>query len=422
MTLKPSKHSIRLIVLLSVAVSLSLLSAHAEIQTGVTINDLGFGSYDRIRITLTTINSGEPIPDTMIFGILELFGEYYFRPSYTTAIDYNIHTIPSGAFHYSLLDFVFSDIDSMMPFGPIEYWGAWYLSEASFGYGHVVFYLDEALHWTPTQTSTPETPTETPTQTPTCTPTPLPAEPRMILISGGTYITGVPNGELCGGMWQEDYGYHYPVLIQNTEVQQFQWIEIFGVNPSSHVGLALPVENVTWIDACIFCNRLSIRDGFTPCYYVDEVFQIALDGTPPVYDPPVYWNHDTNGYRLPWAPEWEFACRAGTTTAYNSGEDNISCTCDVLLDPIAWYICSSSATHSCGQKQPNAWGLFDMHGNVQEWCWSSQNTWTYFQSTRGGSYTDYAQDCRSGASYVQSCQNPDSFTGFRIARSLVFSQ
>jgi formylglycine-generating enzyme required for sulfatase activity len=112
-----------------------------------------------------------------------------------------------------------------------------------------------------------------------------------------------------------------------------------------------------------------------------------LNGEPPTRtNQVIYWKRDADGYRLPTAAEWEYACRAGTETAYNSGEDNVNCyEEDIRLDPLAWYEWNSDTgygrnTHPVGLKTPNAWGLYDMHGNVFEWCWD----W-YAEDYYGGS-------------------------------------
>jgi len=179
-----------------------------------------------------------------------------------------------------------------------------------------------------------------------------------------------------------------------------------------------PVENVSWYDAIVFCNKLSIRHGFKPVYSIynstDPDYWILIDGGIPNYSPSSWddvkadWN--ANGYRLPTEAEWEYACRAGTTTAYNTGWDGTT----VAAAP-GWYWYNSDTdgsgekTQEVGLKSPNAWGLYDMHGNVWEWCWdwygdyNSQTTWTNplgassgsDRVIRGGSWNASAEHLRS---------------------------
>ena len=121
--------------------------------------------------------------------------------------------------------------------------------------------------------------------------------------------------------------------MQTTEVTQGQWKTVMGENPSNFYdcGNDCPVENVSWEDAQIFINVLN-QTG-------------------------------TGTYRLPTEAEWEYACRAGTTTRYYTGD------LETDLDRAGWYHTNTgSKPHSVGGKEPNAFGLYDMHGNVLEWC------------------------------------------------------
>ncbi|WP_223192516.1 formylglycine-generating enzyme family protein [Paenibacillus sedimenti] len=158
-----------------------------------------------------------------------------------------------------------------------------------------------------------------------------------------------------------------------------------------------PVVNISWNDAISFCNLLSQKVGLKACYSVSN------DGEDIICD----W--DSNGYRLPSEAEWQYACKAGTT-GYTYGE----------LDKIAWYNENSGGTiHEVGRKDPNAWGLYDMLGNVWEWCWDlyDENVYGSYRIFRGGSWAEEARGC--GASCRR--RSHPSFIiddlGFRLAKS-----
>jgi formylglycine-generating enzyme required for sulfatase activity len=134
--------------------------------------------------------------------------------------------------------------------------------------------------------------------------------------------------------------------VTQAEYEQLGQIEAFA-NPSHFKGPELPVEQVKWPDAAHFCNARSRYEGLEPCYNEDT-------GA---------CNFKANGYRLPTEAEWEYACRAGTTTDYSFGNDPRK------LGECAWLADNAEEkTHPVGQKKPNAWGLYDLHGNVAEWC------------------------------------------------------
>ena len=133
-----------------------------------------------------------------------------------------------------------------------------------------------------------------------------------------------------------------------TEITQAQYQDVMGTNPSFFTGDdSRPVDSLTWHGAVEFCNRLSEQHGYQPCYNLDT------------------WECDftKNGYRLPTEAEWEYACRAGTSTHYNLGDTEDD------LKRAGWYEGNSGGqTHPVAEKTANAWGLYDMHGNVYEWC------------------------------------------------------
>ncbi len=271
------------------------------------------------------------------------------------------------------------------------------------------------------------------------TPTPPPAPTGFIYIPAGTFQMGAPSGEICQDSDEDpvhEVTISHGFYILSTEVSQQQWVDVFGNNPSYFSGMDRPVENVSWYDCCIYCNRLSQTEGLTPCYYSDASYTTVFDGTPPVTSGSVYWQQSANGYRLPTEAEWEYACRAGTTTAYNSGADNTDCEEDPNLDPLGWYMYNSDTgqgreTHSVGLKQANNWGLYDMHGNVREWCWDRYAVDYYgvspstdptgpasgsFRMLRGGGWDYNASFCRSANRLVYAPGDRYNFVGFRLMR------
>lgn len=189
-----------------------------------------------------------------------------------------------------------------------------------------------------------------------------------------------------------------PFLLHKFPLTQNLYSEITGQNPSTLKGDFLPVETVTFKDAVIFCNRLSMEYDFKPCYLISaEKEEISFDNS-------------TNGFRLPTEAEWEYACKAGTT-GIRYGE----------LDLIAWYKGNSeNILHPVGQKMPNAWGLYDMLGNVWEWCSDLYDTEVYgsYRIFRGGGFCDVE---RSVMSTTRRRSHPLKFKiddlGFRIAKN-----
>ncbi len=206
-----------------------------------------------------------------------------------------------------------------------------------------------------------------------------------------------------------------PFLLGATEVTQGQWRAVMGSNPSwfSKCGDNCPVEKVTWNRAADFCNTLSDREGLTRCY----------NGT----GHHVKWDHSCTGYRLPTEAEWEYAARAGTTTLYPCG-DSPDC-----LDQTAWcYENYKIKTRPVGKKKPNAWGLYDMLGNVWEWTWDwyDRNYTTdpvtdpvgrdfhALRTCRGGCFVSTAELLRSAERTSSSPTYNNITQGFRVARSL----
>ena len=243
---------------------------------------------------------------------------------------------------------------------------------------------------------------------------------NMVLIPAGTFQMGNTGAYSGNG---NDKPVHAVTitrdfLMSKFEITQKQYELVTGLKPSYYKGDNLPVEQVSWYDAIAYCNKRSEMEGFEKCY--------SGSGDNIVCD----WN--ANGYRLPTEAEWEYACKAGTTTDfYNGSLTNPDCSpLDLNLDKIGWYCGNSSKTHEVGQKDPNAFKLYDMSGNVSEWCWD----WIYTyggssetdpigpysgtsRTSRGGLYFHSASKARSSYRSYGSPDNSYNSQGFRVCRT-----
>ena len=218
---------------------------------------------------------------------------------------------------------------------------------------------------------------------------------KFKLIPAGTFTMG--EGDQADRA--HDVTLTKPFKMGVHEITQAQYEQVMGVNPSRFKGADNPVENVSWDDAVEFCRRLS-----------DLPAEKAAG----------------NVYRLPTEAEWEYACRAGTTTMYSFGDD------DSELGDYAWFLENSDKKpHPVGSKQPNAWGLYGMQGNVAEWCQDWYGDYPSgsvtdptgpvggsFRVFRGGSWDYNAVSCRSAyRNWCSPAYHSYYDLGFRVSLS-----
>ena len=171
----------------------------------------------------------------------------------------------------------------------------------------------------------------------------------MVRIEAGEYMMGT-----AAGIDLNPKPRHMVVISQAfamgaTEVPQDLYEAVVGSNPSANPGPRLPVETVSWNNAVMFCNELSELEGLSPAYEITPSW--------------IRWDREATGYRLPTEAEWEYAARAGTSTPYYWG----SSASKTVVSRHAWYGYNAPSTQEVGVKEPNAWGLHDMIGNVSEW-------------------------------------------------------
>ncbi len=223
---------------------------------------------------------------------------------------------------------------------------------------------------------------------------------EMLLVKKGDFMMGVPPVEKG---FPDDPLPHMvtikrPFYLAKFELTVAQLDRIAGRQAAVNRASDFPVV-VTFLEAIEICNKLSEIEGLTPFYSVKGT---SVDIAAP----------HGGGFRLATSEEWEYACRAGSTTAYSFGNMRNS------LEDYAWFASKDEVPRQVGQGLPNPWGFFDMHGNLREWCWGPDPT-TGKQPTRGGSFLGRPNDLRSGTVVMDSISERFKDTGLRLARDAV---
>jgi formylglycine-generating enzyme required for sulfatase activity len=282
-------------------------------------------------------------------------------------------------------------------------------------------------------------------------PTPTPVSMEFVFIPSGTYTRGSPPEEPC--RLSNEGPQHQVTLtrgfyMMTTEVTRQMWADLKAMQPTLPSDpskpcispeINHPVQRNTWFESILFANLMSIQNGYTRCYYKDKDFMYPIDADNYTADR-IFCDFNAGGYRLPTEAEWEYAARAGSIGPYWAIEPAYSTgncsTCRPtppleILDTIAWWCGNAEGTaHPVAMKSANPWGLFDMHGNVWEWCWDFYNFYSSSSMTdptgplggvqrivRGGSWSHNASACRSAARYNYDPGNRYIYRGFRLVRT-----
>lgn len=203
-----------------------------------------------------------------------------------------------------------------------------------------------------------------------------------------------------------------PLQVSRTEITQGEYQNTLHRNPSKFKDAAdaalRPVEQVTLFDAVEYCNARSKRDGLTPRYALDNLARRTDGGI----DFAVVKDVGGPGWRLPSEAEWEYLCRAGTTTAWCFGDD------EQAIGTFSWSRDQSSgSTHAVAGKKPNAWGIFDMHGNVFEWCFDASAAPGARQPFRGGSWFNCPVCAKCDSRSMGDPTTREATLGFRVVRT-----
>ena len=262
---------------------------------------------------------------------------------------------------------------------------------------------------------------------------PGPDGAAWVKVASGTFAMGSPLSEPC--RWENERPHSAAVgnwtLFPATEVTRGQYIRLMGSLPASPepercTEDACPAAWINWCAAVAYCNALSQQDGLEQCYKCETgAGQARCDEKSGFAGAEIgqCW-----GYRLPTEAEWEHAYRAGTSSPYHNGANRSCSGVDATLDEIAWYYSNGGhRTHPVGLKAPNAWGLYDMAGNVWEWSNDVYRTdhgvsdslppLRNLRVIRGGSSGNYPRKARAASRDAMLADQATQFVGFRCVRT-----
>jgi len=277
---------------------------------------------------------------------------------------------------------------------------------------------------------------------------------NLRFVPPGTFQQGESAEEIFSSSWYAQPFFHTltrNLAVMETEVSRKMWADLKAIqpslpdDPSTHTVMdTLPVDGASWLEAILYANLLSLQQGLKRVYYTDPGFTTPIDASnyrSDGYGRQLYQNLDAGGYRLPTEGEWEYFTRAGTTSPFSIVEPYYYPTypynCILFkLNTVAWFNCNSSyESHPVGIKTANPWGLKDVHGNMEEWCWDLFNYYPvglqtdYIGPAQGSDYLDM-RVVRGGnfglhifgllSSYREK-RLPDAKgeqTGFRLVRTL----
>ncbi len=421
-------------ILLCVCTSIQAQDIELDLQMPADTFSPGVGFSLDLNIT----NTGSSVSDAQLFVALTVgTGAFWFYPGWVTYppdVDFEVTSFPAE----------YQDIKTIIPefawpSGAGEFSGALFYA-AVVSQGNLISNLaDITFNWT---SGTP------------FTPTPNPSHPvsvgNMIPVIAGAFLQGSPEDEICrsGDEVQFSHTLVRNFLAMGTEVSRQMWADLKAVQPtlpsdSSNTDYSPtmnhPANRITWYEAILFANVLSLQNGYTRCYYTNASYTVPVDRTNYSIGP-FFCDFNANGYRLPTEGEWEFMTRAGTQGPffcqepdYNASNCNsaIEGTHAVLEQYCVYHANAGGSSAVIGSKLPNPIGLNDTLGNVFEWVWDwySEEYPTGAASDyrgpstgekriiRGGAWGSSAAVCRCARRYDFDPNTTTFSIGFRLVRT-----